>query len=65
MAPIHDRMPLLLAPADWATWLEGPAAAAQDLLRPAPDTALRSWPVTPRVNRVQEECESLIAPRPD
>ena len=63
VAPIHDRMPLLLAPADWTIWLEGPAAAAQDLLRPAPDAALRAWPVSPRVNRVQEEGEELIAPR--
>lgn len=65
VAPFHDRMPLLLAPADWATWLQGPATAAQNLLRPAPDTALRAWPVSQRVNRVQEEGESLIAPRPD
>ena len=63
VAPIHDRMPLLLAPADWTIWLEGPAVAAQDLLRPAPDAALRAWPVSPRVNRVQEEGEELIAPR--
>jgi putative SOS response-associated peptidase YedK len=65
VAPIHDRMPLLLAAADWTTWLEGPAATAQDFLRPAPDAALRSWPVSPRVNRVQEEGEELIAPWPD
>ena len=65
VAPIHDRMPLLLAPSVWATWLEGPAAVAQELLWPVPDTALRAWPVSPRVNRVQEEGEELIVPWPD
>jgi putative SOS response-associated peptidase YedK len=31
MAPIHDRMPVILAPADYETWLREPAAA---LLQP-------------------------------
>ncbi len=62
---IHDRMPLLLAPEDWATWLEGTQAEAQALLRPAPEAALRSWPVSPRVNRVKEEGAGLVEPFSD
>ncbi len=36
MAPIHDRMPVILPPADWDAWLDPatPAAALAPLLRP-------------------------------
>lgn len=62
VAPVHDRMPLILAPRSWATWLGGTVAAAQDLLVPAPAEALRCWPVSHRVNRVTEEGADLMAP---
>jgi len=62
VAPVHDRMPLILSPGSWATWLEGSAAEAQALLVPAPAEALRSWPVSHRVNRVQEEGTALMEP---
>jgi putative SOS response-associated peptidase YedK len=62
VAPVHDRMPLLLAPGSWATWLAGPVATAQALLVPAPAAALQSWPVSHRVNRVTEEGAGLIEP---
>ena len=62
MAPVHERMPLILAPRSWATWLTGPVAAAQALLVPAPEEALRCWPVSHRVNRVAEAGADLMAP---
>ena len=62
VAPVHERMPLILAPGSWATWLAGPVAAAQALLVPAPPEALRCWPVSHRVNRVAEEGAGLMAP---
>ena len=46
----------------WATWLGRPVAAAQALLVPAPAAALRCWPVSHRVNSVQEEGADLMAP---
>jgi putative SOS response-associated peptidase YedK len=49
ISPIHDRMPVLLEPGDFATWLGG--AGSIELLRPAADSALRMWPVSRRVNR--------------
>ena len=42
MAPIHDRMPVILAPEDWAAWLAEPR---EDLLKPAPDYDLIACPV--------------------
>ena len=62
VAPIHYRMPLLLAPEDWTNWLKGTPAEAWALLRPAPEAALQSWSVSPRVNRVREEGRDLVAP---
>ena len=62
VAPVHERMPLILAARSWATWLGGPVAAAQDLLVPAPAEALRCWPVSHRVNRVAEDGVDLMAP---
>jgi putative SOS response-associated peptidase YedK len=46
---IHDRMPVLLEPADFAAWLRDDGATA--LLRPAAEDRLRMWPVSRRVNR--------------
>jgi putative SOS response-associated peptidase YedK len=47
--PIHDRMPVLLQPADFGTWLGGDGGT--ELLRPVADNRLRMWPVSRRVNR--------------
>ncbi len=62
VAPVHERMPLILAAQSWATWLAGPAGAAQGLLVPAPEEALRCWPVSHRVNRVTKEGAALLEP---
>ena len=62
VAPVHDRMPLILPPWSWGTWLGGTAAAAQALLAPASEAALQSWPVSQRVNAVREDGAALIEP---
>lgn len=53
MAPIHDRMPVILEEKDWGTWLapgDEDAEARQDLLKPcAPDT-MHAFPVSTHVN---------------
>lgn len=46
-AQIHDRMPLVFAPAQFVPWLSG--AAGADTLKSAPEDAMRMWPV--RVNK--------------
>jgi putative SOS response-associated peptidase YedK len=45
--PIHDRMPVLLQPKDFASWLDG--SAGTELLVPAAENALQVWPVSKRV----------------
>jgi putative SOS response-associated peptidase YedK len=67
MAPVHDRMPVLLAPDDYALWLD-PAcqdlARLQALLRPCPDGYLRMTAVGPRVGNVRNEGPDLMEPLP-
>lgn len=67
MAPIHDRMPALLAPAHWNAWLsrdEQEPARLAPLLVPGPPEALQAWPVSRAVSRGTAEGEALIAPLP-
>ena len=52
MAAYHDRMPVLLRPEDFDAWLNG--TLGPEALKPAPESALREWPVSRRVNRAGE-----------
>jgi putative SOS response-associated peptidase YedK len=65
MAPIHDRMPVLLPPADWAAWLsrdvQDPEALAA-LLVPPPADGLQAWAVSRAVNRGSAEGQDLVTP---
>jgi putative SOS response-associated peptidase YedK len=49
VATIHDRMPVILDSADFAPWLKGDGGT--ELLKPAPEDALRMWPVSKRVSK--------------
>jgi len=65
LAPIHDRMPVVLPPEAWASWLGAePAEAAEllGLLHPAPDDLLVRHPVSTRVNSIRNEGPELVAP---
>jgi putative SOS response-associated peptidase YedK len=50
--PIHDRMPVILAPDDYARWLDPqqPVEELQSLLAPFAAEAMEAWPVSPLVN---------------
>jgi putative SOS response-associated peptidase YedK len=65
MAPIHDRMPVLVPREHWARWLarevHEPAAVAPLLATPASD-GLRAWPVSRAVSRGTAEGEMLVQP---
>ncbi len=67
MAPIHDRMPVLLAAADWAAWLDRGVqepSAVVPLLRPCPPDWLQAWPVSRAVSKGTAEGAALIEPQP-
>jgi putative SOS response-associated peptidase YedK len=63
VAPVHDRMPVMLPRDAWARWLdrhETDGEAVADLLRPAPDDLLELWPVSPRVNSARHDDARLV-----
>jgi putative SOS response-associated peptidase YedK len=59
MAPIHDRMPVIVAPEHWQDWLAAPAEAALPLVAPAPASGMRAWPVNRRVSRTVDDDAGL------
>jgi len=62
---LHDRMPVILAPDDFATWLDTrdtPLEEARSLLRPAPDHLLATRPVTRRLSNARNEGPEVQAP---
>jgi putative SOS response-associated peptidase YedK len=65
IAPLHDRMPMILPRSQWGTWLDRKnedVALLQSLLTPAPETLLQWWPVSIAVNNVRNHDASLIEP---
>ena len=62
LSTIHDRMPVLLAPADYEAWLEADSEEAQALLEPRDDAELEVVAVSDRVNNVRNDDADVIAP---
>ena len=64
VAPLHDRMPVVLPPTAWDAWLDPQTAIADalTLLAPAPDDLLDARAVTTRVNRVEHDDPGCLAP---
>ncbi len=67
LAPIHDRMPVILPQADYAQWLD-PAQKDVDslstLLVPFPPEYMLAIPVSSRVNAPSNDDEKCITPLP-
>ena len=65
VGPIHDRMPVILPPAVWDTWLDQSnqdADALAKLLVPAPDDLLEAYPVGFDVSNVRNNGDHLVTP---
>lgn len=65
LAPIHDRMPVILPESAWEGWLDPDnhdRDALARLLVPAPDDALELWPVSERVNSPGNNGPELLEP---
>ncbi|HEX7123847.1 MAG TPA: SOS response-associated peptidase [Gemmatimonadaceae bacterium] len=64
LAPIHDRMPVIVAPERYDAWIDPrtPVAALRDLVRPYPSEAMVAWPIALRVNDPEADDESLLQP---
>src|SRR5262247_3376084 len=61
VAEIHDRMPVILAPGDYARWL-GEEPDPRDLMRPFPAELMRMWPISTRVNKPENDNPSIVEP---
>ncbi|MDQ2674830.1 MAG: SOS response-associated peptidase [Chloroflexota bacterium] len=64
VAPIHDRMPVILTMDLLEDWLDPGATPANlaPMLMAAPEDSLRMWPVSTAVNRVQVDGPELLRP---
>lgn len=62
MEKYHDRMPVILEPANFDAWLTG--RLGTDALKCAPEDSLREWLVSPRLNKtgVCDDDPTLIEP---
>lgn len=67
LAPIHDRMPVILPPGEYDRWLD-PSLRDPDslapLLVPFPPEEMLAFPVSPRVNTPSTDDEGCIAAHP-
>jgi putative SOS response-associated peptidase YedK len=62
LAALHDRMPVVLEPADWPLWLGEATGDAAALLRPAGEKVLRVWAVGRQVNSPRNDGADLLLP---
>ena len=71
LRPIHERMPVIIDPDDYGSWLDGGAAAtdrARALLKPYPGEAMVAYPVSTRVNNPKHDdaqCLEAISETPN
>jgi putative SOS response-associated peptidase YedK len=61
VAPLHDRMPVILGAGDYARWL-GEEPDPADLIRPYPPDAMTAWPVSTRVNKADNDDAAILEP---
>ncbi len=63
MEPIHNRMPVILAPAVYDLWLDPAVQEAerlQPLIRPFPADEMTAYPVSTVVNNPRNETEKCV-----
>lgn len=65
MAPVHDRMPVILSPDDFDLWLDPEFQTIdhlQGLLKPFAASAMRAVPVSTYVSNVRNQGPECVAP---
>lgn len=65
LAPIHDRMPVILAPEAYEMWLDTTnvdAKTAIALIAPAQDELFEAYEISPMVNRVSNDSSDVQTP---
>jgi len=62
MAPVHDRMPVIIPPEHWQDWLSAAPEKVDALLAPPAAQDMQAWPVDRRMSRTTEDGPDLIVP---
>lgn len=65
VTPLHDRMPVVLAPEQFEAWLDvkdTSAEAAVGLLQPAPDDLLEAIEMNPKINDSRKDEPGILEP---
>lgn len=64
VAHLHDRMPVVVSPKDYATWLDPTTSSdhVRSLIVPAPEDVFEAWAVSQDVNSAGNEGAHLITP---
>jgi putative SOS response-associated peptidase YedK len=65
LAPVHDRMPAVVAPEHFDAWLDTDkvdAETAVALLTPAPEDFFEAYEISPRVNKVANDDAGIVEP---
>ncbi|HVU32671.1 MAG TPA: SOS response-associated peptidase [Opitutaceae bacterium] len=62
LEPIHNRMPVILTPAQCRTWLEAPADDVERLLAPSPAESLVAHRVGAAVSSVRNDGPECVVP---
>jgi putative SOS response-associated peptidase YedK len=65
MESIHDRMPVILHPRDYARWLDASPQTPerlQPLLKPFPSDAMSAYAVSTLVNKASNDSPELVVP---
>ena len=63
LAPVHDRMPLILDTADFGTWINTTPSSlkdAADLCVPFPGERMEIFPVSQLVNKIENDSPELV-----
>ncbi|WP_037280953.1 SOS response-associated peptidase [Rubellimicrobium mesophilum] len=64
MSQVHDRLPVILEPEDWALWLGEEGKGAARLMEPVPDGELTMVRVGTEINSSKAKGDGLIVPVP-
>ncbi len=65
MAAIHDRMPVIIRPEDYAAWIDpslNDIIRIQSMARPYPERLMEAYPVSRKIDSPQYDSPDLIEP---
>jgi len=64
LKPFHHRMPVILSPEDYTTWLAGNVSEISSLLKPFPAAEMQAVAVSTYVNSTRNDDPTCIKPAP-